>query len=422
MGRLGRPLVAGCLFLAAVISVQAQQTCSLTQITNTTGNNLFNRNTEPAINAAGDRIAFASNFNLAGTNADSNFEIFLWDASTGFTQITNTSSGGNDAAAINAAGDRIAFESNADPLGSNSDGNIEIFLWDASTGLTQITNSTTGTNRVPAINAVGNRVTFASTANLLGSDADGSFEIFLWDASTGLTQITQNPRGSFAPTINAAGNRITFDSNANFTGGNSDFNFEIFLWDASTGISQVTNTSGGNSGIPVINATGNRIAFDSNVGSADGVTSQIFLWDSSTGVVQITNTAGRPSVLPTIDAAGNRVAFRSDANLAGSNGEGRTEIFLWDATSGFTQVTDTTSGFSDLPAINAAGNRIAFQSNANPLGSNGDGNTEIFLASCPGGAQVEVSIPAVSPLGLGILAVLLGLAAAWILRRRRELV
>jgi len=393
----------------------------LTQVTNTTGGNTFNL--IPAIDAAGNRIAFESNADLLGTDASGNIEIFLWDASTGFTQITSTTSGVSLNPAIDAAGNRIAFESNADPLGSNGDGNSEIFLWDVSTGLAQITNTTSGNSVSPAINAAGNRIAFVSSTDLVGSNSDGNSEIFLWDASTGLSQITNTTSGiSVSPAINAAGNRIAFVSSTNLVGSNSDGNSEIFLWDVSTGFTQITNTSifTGNSGSPAINAAGNRITFESNanlVGINSGGNSEIFLWDASTGFTQITNTTSGISVLPAIDAAGNRIAFRSDAPL-GSNSDGNSEIFLWDASTGFTQITNTTSGNSETPAINAAGNRIAFHSDADPLGSNGDRNNELFLASCP---LPVAAIPAVSPLGLGALAVLLGLAAAWTFRRRMTL-
>ena len=419
MVRLGRSLVAGFLFL--VVPVRAQETCGLTQVTNTTGGNTFSLSA--AIDAAGNRIAFASNAPLLGPNT--NLEIFLWDASSGFTQITNTTSGGSVNPAIDAIGNRIAFESNADPLGSNSDGNFEIFLWDASTGLAQITNTTSGSSVYPAINAAGDRIAFVSSANLVGSNSDGSTEIFLWDASAGLSQITNATSGtSFYPAINAVGNRISFVSSSNLVGSNSDGNSEIFLWDASTGFTQITNTSvlAGNSGISAINAAGNRIAFESNtnlLGSNGDANSEIFLWDASAGFTQITNTTIGTSLLPAIDAAGDRIAFRSDAPLV-SNSDRNLEIFLWDASAGLTQITNTTGGNSDSPAINAAGNRIAFHSDTDPLGSNGDRNSEIFLFSCPP-PLVAAAVPAVSPLGLGVLAVLLGLAAAWTLRRRLTL-
>ena len=44
-------------------------------------------------------------------------------------------------------------------------------------------------------------------------------------------------------------------------------------------------------------------------------------------------------------------------------------------------------------SINAAGTRITFDSNRDLTGGNADGNTEIFVATCPGGSTpVEVSI------------------------------
>ena len=408
MVRVRSSLVALLLLMAA--SGRAQETCGVIQITSTTGASTFSG--DPAIDAVGSRIAFTSNANLAGGNADGSFEIFLWYALEGITQITGTASGSSVNPAIDAAGSRITFESNANPLGSNGDGTVEIFLWDSSSGLTQITNSVVGDSRSSSINAAGNRIAFVSNADLVGANADGNNEIFLWDSSAGLTQITNTTAGSsFGPAIDDSGNRIAFTSSSNFTGSNGDANFEIFLWDASTGLSQITTTVGGNNGSPAINATGTRIAFESNV---DG-NNEIFLWDSSSGLVQITQTASGNSLVPAINAAGDRIAFRSNAPL-GSNSGGNLEIFLWNSSSGFTQLTNDSIGHSEFPAINAAGNRIAFHSTADLAAGNGDRNNEIFLAFCP--LLIAVEIPVVSPLGLGALILLLGLAATWTLRDR----
>ncbi|MBW2306152.1 MAG: PD40 domain-containing protein [Deltaproteobacteria bacterium] len=104
-----------------------QLSCTFTQITSTTGGS----STAPSINADGTRIAFASDMDFTGGNADGNWEIFLFDATTGtFTQITNTTGGGqaNFSPSINADGTRIAFYSDRDLTGGNADGNREIFL------------------------------------------------------------------------------------------------------------------------------------------------------------------------------------------------------------------------------------------------------------------------------------------------------
>jgi Tol biopolymer transport system component len=414
MRRLGWPLIAGVLFLVAVVPGRAQGTCSLTQITNTTVTFNFNY----GINAAGNRIVFSSDSDLVGSN--SGVEVFLWDAATGFTQITDVDNNFDQMPTINADGSRVAFQSDANPLGTNADKNVEIFLWDASTGLTQVTNTTTnGLTLSPKIDAAGNRIVFQSNADLTGNNSDGNVEIFRWDSSTGFTQITDSTgaRNSFLPAINASGDRIVFASDANPLGSNGDGNSEIFLWDASTGLLQITNTTSGASSLPAINAAGNRIAFQSIadlVGTNSEGNNEIFLWDSSSGFTQITNTVSAESSGAAINAAGNRIVFKSNGNLLGNNSDNRFEVFLWDAFGGLTQVTNSNE-ISFAPVINAAGNRIAFSSLANFSGSNSDGNNEIFLASCPLSAA---EVPAASPLGLGVLATLLGLAAAWTLRKR----
>jgi Tol biopolymer transport system component len=135
-------------------------------------------------------------------------------------------------------------------------------------------------------------------------------------------------------------------------------------------------------------------------------------------LTQITNTTVGNNFSPAINATGSRIAFVSNSDLVGGNADGNSEIFLWDASTGFSQITNTTSGISETPAINAAGNRIAFHSDADLVGTNGDRNNEIFLASC---VVAAAEIPAVSPLGLGALTLLLGLAAAWTFRKGQRI-
>ena len=205
-----------------------------TQITSSTAGG----NSEPSINADGTRIAFYSNRDLTGGNADGNYEIFLWTQGSGFTQITNSTGGGVFSyfrPSINSDGTKIAFESNRDLTpGSpgNADGNWEIFLWTQGSGISQITNSTAGHNYDPSINADGTRIAFYSNGDLTGGNADGSYEIFLWTQGSGITQITSSSDWripSINASINADGTRIAFRSSSDLTGGNADGNWEIFL-------------------------------------------------------------------------------------------------------------------------------------------------------------------------------------------------
>jgi hypothetical protein len=101
---------------------------------------------------------------------------------------------------------------------------------------------------------------------------------------------------------------------------------------------------------------------------------------------QLTNTTGGSTLFPATNAAGTRIAFESDRDVTpGSpgNADGNTEIFLFDTTtSTFTQLTNTPpqAGFANIgPSINAAGTRVAFLTDANPAGANPDGNREIAL-------------------------------------------
>lgn len=87
---------------------------------------------------------------------------------------------------ISGDGLRVAFESFANLAILNRDGNREIFLYDTTTRrkkLTQITRTDAGVeNRSPRVNGDGTRVAFLSNGNLMGKNADGNEEVFLWIA------------------------------------------------------------------------------------------------------------------------------------------------------------------------------------------------------------------------------------------------
>src|SRR5262245_8185606 len=98
-------------------------------------------------------------------------------------------------------------------------------------------------------------------------------------------------------------------------------------------------------------------------------------------VAQITFSSGILGYeSPSIDAAGTRIAFQSVENFTGRTSNGISQIFLYDRTTGvLSQITSSVGGESLMPRINAAGTRIAFESNADLTGHNPDGNFEVFL-------------------------------------------
>src|SRR5690242_5789860 len=146
-----------------------------------------------------------------------------------------------------------------------------------------------GDNYEPHISADGRYVAFRSSANLTGGNADGNFEIFLFDAGKNrFTQITKTASAvSYDPSISVDSTtvtgapevRIAFSSNANLTGRNADGNFEVFLYDSKkSGFTQVTNTAAGVTGTGTqvmsiearISADGHTLAFTSNADLTGG--------------------------------------------------------------------------------------------------------------------------------------------------------
>jgi hypothetical protein len=71
---------------------------------------------------------------------------------------------------IGASGEKIVYDSSGDPLGTNPDNNLEIFLHDATAGTTeQLTMTTSGSNRSPRISPNGQYVIFGSDSPLVST-------------------------------------------------------------------------------------------------------------------------------------------------------------------------------------------------------------------------------------------------------------
>jgi Tol biopolymer transport system component len=160
-------ILAGALALS-LIGVREGHTQSdgLRRITNTTEEGI---NINPSISGDGKTLAFESTEDLSGAGGNDHFRAILANISTApatFLQIGGTRA---VAPAISQDGSHIAFASKDDPLGTNLDGNSEIFLWD-SAKLIQITNTSPGdpANRVtngnfePSISDDGRFIAFSS--------------------------------------------------------------------------------------------------------------------------------------------------------------------------------------------------------------------------------------------------------------------
>jgi uncharacterized repeat protein (TIGR01451 family) len=282
----------------------------------------------PAISQDGSRIAFASKDDPLATNADGNSEIFLFDGAK-LTQVTNTSPGdvanriknGNFQPSISDDGRFIAFSSNRDLAGENADGNLEIFIYDAIAGsFTQLTNSSgiVGSSdakisgngasvayirdsgatpsaqrdllkqpRVgpgPVTLLAGNVPSLAITYGRAISD-DGTRVVYAAETATNTTQVfLYDGRGGTAvkqittlgarvtevplhPTISGDGTRVAFAARRSVTGApaNSDGGVELYVDDIpSSQVSKITNAPSSATAdvVSSLNDDGSIVAFN----------------------------------------------------------------------------------------------------------------------------------------------------------------
>jgi Tol biopolymer transport system component len=267
----------------------------------------------------------------------------------------------------------------------------------------------------PSLSEDGNRLAFYSASNLTGQNSDGNFEIYLYDRPTGsLHQITNDTRGigsgSQLPTLSGDGSRIVFQSFE--TRGQTGF-FRSQYYDVATNqivslndyTSQFQLTDIGrdgrqialnrdNDGLRIIDtATGTSgalLAFSLSSFTMSGDARRIATDSFSGGVRFIDVVAGTTIHVspdgsgfnqnPDFSGDGGTIAFGSNFDPLGTNGDHNQELFLYEVASGhYRQVTNTTRSSNSEASISADGLRVAFTSSADLVGDNADGNQEIFV-------------------------------------------
>jgi Tol biopolymer transport system component len=297
-----------------------------------------------ALSRDGVHIAITATGDLAPGapgNADGRLELFLWIEGVGITQLTkrvNITFGTATISppSISADGRRIAFVSSHD-LATGAL-NPQLYVWTEGAGVQPLARAYSA-----AMNAAGTRIAFVSNASF-------PLQVFLWTEGVGFSQLTGtsswNGTDDASISINSLGTRIVFTANGDLTPGapgNADGNQEVFLWTESAGITQLTNTSGSSAAggpifggfRPSISGDGNVVAFTSNAdltpgapGNSDG-SFEVFVWTEGVGFTQLTSTIS--SVSWSISADGRRVALSSNGDLspgAPGNSDGNPEVFV----------------------------------------------------------------------------------------------
>ena len=345
-------------------------------------------------------------------------------------RVTRYTLGVNSRPSVSQDGTRIAFWTTGRHTGQNNDGNVEIFLaelqQDDTVRYTQITSSTgsilAGFNLGPTIDDAGQRVAFFSDADLVGSNPDRGFEVYLAEvgATVAITQVSQAARGfSVLPDISGDGRFIAYVSNDDI------YRAEVVQTEITTPTWAITTTrvttltrDVGYNDQPSISRDGRFIAFVSDQdivpggNSEDNANREIFLAEidasGSVTYTQVTDSIGGINDQPSISGNGQRIVFLSDRDFIGNNPAGVRHIFLAEyvtATHSFniTQQISTGAEDKDQPSISADGIRIAYV-------STGSGRLHLYDSEDPGSAEPEGigrgnAYPAISSNGTDIVYV-----------------
>src|SRR6266576_7300438 len=181
----------------------------LRRVTNTTEDGI---NLNPSISGDGRLVAFESTEDLANSGGSNSFRAFQTDLAPNPAQFLQMALSRSVTPGISQDESRITFASTSDPLGQNADGNSEVFLFSGT--LKQITNTTSGglASRVedgnfqPAISDDGRFIAFSSNRDLTQQNGDANLEVFLFDNnSQAFTQVTNSTNTVGAGSVKISG-------------------------------------------------------------------------------------------------------------------------------------------------------------------------------------------------------------------------
>jgi len=378
----------------------------------------------PVSDSTGTIAAWQSDCDPATTNADGSTEIFRAIVGSAPVQLTDKTACTSSRPTISADGTRIAFESDCDLVGANADGNIEIFLWKNGT-LSQLTTSTDCENLAPSINGPGSFVAFDSTCNIFGTNNDGrGSEIYRVSVQGVLKQLTTDATGncdSTSASIDSSGNLVAFDSDCDLTGENENLAVEIFTVTSAGAVRQLTFAPDDScsSVHPEMDAAGTIVGFHSDcdfTGGNPDAGDEIFTVTTASRTVQQVSSSPLGAACASgevrMASSGGALAFSSYCKLAG-NSDGSIEVYQvtlgGSSVGGLLAVTSGSDCSSMAGGLSADGSRVMFDSDCNPSGDNADGSVEVFRASaCACGAPNTRRLPPQDPLASDALLILKG--------------
>ncbi len=259
----------------------------------------------------------------------------------------------------------------------------------------------------PAISSDGRFVAFVSAGS---GEGDAVSAVYVRDlvqnqmVLVSTSMAGELPNGSsYQPSISADGRFVAFTSEADdIVAVDTEDSMQVYLHDLRTGVTSLISIDEDGTGgdadsfSPSISADGRFIAFTSMARSFDpehddNVTPDVYMHDRLTGrttliSVETDGTAsGGVSGQPSVSAGGRLVAFTTTASLDVTDTNDSNDVYVFDATRSANELVSRSldgdaAGDSQLPAISADGNTIAFVSDADDL-VDGDDNqhSDVFV-------------------------------------------
>jgi len=167
----------------------------------TLSNDPTGTSSNPALDAAGQRVVFESHGDLANTGNAGARQVFLRDVDGTIRQLS-TGFGTSGNAVISVRRNLAAFESTSDPRTGFDTGLAQVWLADLRDGSAAPITQGLGPSGNPAISNDGRLVVFESTADL---EADipvdtGTWQVYAYDTRTRtFARITSDPAGCRSP-------------------------------------------------------------------------------------------------------------------------------------------------------------------------------------------------------------------------------
>ena len=161
---------------------------------------------------------------------------------------------------VSAHGGKVAYTADATPARP-----AQVQLYRVATGRTErLTDTLTYASSQPRWLSDGQRLTFASRADIAGANPQHDLRTYLYDLRTG--SITALPRLGEDAVLSGNGQRIAYTSSANPDGANPEGNPEVFVLDRRTGATtQLTSTVDGTPSVVATSRDGRRVAFVATV-------------------------------------------------------------------------------------------------------------------------------------------------------------